>query len=109
MVEPELPNLSTDEVLATLADGGRPSWLVHVTDRTAFRDGHIPGALARPQEEVLHRLGAIAMIVVYGEDEHAELAPALVAALQGSGVEVAWYSGGLAAWRRAGRPVERSG
>lgn len=109
MAEPQVPIVSTDEVAARLAGRGEPCWLVHATDGPAFRDGHIPGALAAQDTDVLRRLAASATILVYGEDEHAATAPRLVAALRDSDVEVAWYEGGLAAWRHAGLPVERSG
>jgi 3-mercaptopyruvate sulfurtransferase SseA len=117
MAEPDVPIastepvtvLSTDEVVARLAGRGQPCWLVHGTDRLAFRDGHIPGALAVQDDGVLLQLAASATLIVYGEDEHAATAPRLVVALRNRDAEVAWYAGGLAAWRRAGLPVERSG
>ena len=109
MPDPMIPRVSVATLRARLDDTGLHCWLIHATDRLAFHEGHIPGALARPDDAVLRRLADGSALVVYGEDEHAEAAPALVTVLHRLDVEVAWFAGGLAAWRSAGLPIERSG
>lgn len=101
--------VTVGELRSLLADPVRGWWLVHATDHAGFHEGHIPGALARPNDALLHRLGRSARIVAYGEDEHAATAPALVAALRRLGIEAAWFAGGLSAWTAAGLTIDRSG
>jgi 3-mercaptopyruvate sulfurtransferase SseA len=109
MPELAIPTVTVAELRSVLADPARGWWLVHATDRAGFHEGHIPGALARPSDTQLHRLGRTARILVYGEDEHAVAAPTLTAALHRLGVEAAWFAGGLAAWTEAGLTIQRSG
>jgi len=109
MPDPTVRRISVTALRALLDDPGPCVWLIHATDESAFREAHIPGALARPEDPLLRRLAGDAPVIVYGEDDHSEAAPALAAVLHHLGVEVAWFSGGLAAWRAAGLPVERSG
>lgn len=101
-----VPLVSTAALEAALADPGLRIWLIHATDRVAFGAGHLPGALACPDDASLARLAGGTPVVVYGEDEHARAAPALVVRLRAAGVEVAWFAGGLVAWAAAGLPVE---
>ena len=109
MADPTIRRISVTALRALLEDPRPCVWLIHATDESAFREAHIPGALARPEDPLLRRLAGDAPVIVYGEDDHSEAAPALAAVLHHLGVEVAWFSGGLAAWRAAGLPVERSG
>ena len=109
MPEPLLAAVSLAELRALLADPALRLWLIHATDAHPFAAGHIPGSLARPDVGLLRRLGHDVPIVVYGEDEHAVAAPALVAELHHLDVEVAWFAGGLAAWTAAALALERSG
>ncbi len=109
MPEPLLAAVSLAELRALLADPALRLWLIHATDAHPFTAGHIPGSLARPDVGLLRRLGHDVPIVVYGEDEHAVVAPTLVAELHHLDVEVAWFAGGLAAWTAAALPLERSG
>ena len=101
-----VPEVSTAALQAALADPSLPVWLIHATDRLPFGAGHLPGALACPDEASLARLAGGTPVVVYGEDGRAETAPALAARLRAAGVEVAWFAGGLVAWAAAGLPVE---
>jgi 3-mercaptopyruvate sulfurtransferase SseA len=107
--EPTIRRISVTALRALLDDPGLSVWLIHAADQVAFREAHIPGALACPQDTLLRRLAGDVPVVVYGEDDQAEAAPALTAVLRHLDVEVVWFPGGLAAWRAAGLPVERSG
>lgn len=109
MTADPVPEVSSAALQAALADPRLPVWLIHATDRVAFGAGHIPGALACPDDASLARLAGGIPVVVYGEDEHVRAAPALAARLRAVGVEVAWFAGGLVAWAAAGLPVESSG
>ena len=109
MSDPTIRRLSVTALRSLLDDPGLRIWLIHATDRVGFHEAHIPGALARPNDTLLRQLVGAVPVVVYGEDGHAQAAPALAAALHHLDVEVAWFPGGLAAWRAAGLPVERSG
>lgn len=109
MAASPVPVVSIAVLHGALADPRLPFWLIHATDRAAFPVGHIPGALARPDDALLARLAEAIPVVVYGEDEHARAAPSLAARLRAWDVEVAWFAGGLAAWAAAGLPVETCG
>lgn len=109
MPDPTIRRISVPALRAMLDDPALCVWLIHATDQVAFREAHIPGALARPEGTLLRRLAGDGLVVVYGEDDLAEAAPALAALLHQLDVEVAWFPGGLAAWRAAGLPVEWSG
>lgn len=116
MAETAVPAVTTDELRALLADPSRRWWLVHATDTVVPRRSH-PGCAGSPRRHpaapTRSRSGRRACwgikVVVYGEDEDARDARDLASRLGRGGVEVAWYTGGLAAWSAAGLPVERSG
>jgi rhodanese-related sulfurtransferase len=107
--EPLVPVVSIATLRTLLGDPSLRFWLVHATDAHPFAAGHIPGSLARPAVALLRRLAEEVPIVVYGEDEHASAASALATELRDLDVDVAWFTGGLAAWTAAGLPLERSG
>lgn len=109
MPHPSTPTISLGQLHARLADRHRRTWLVHATDSLPFHDGHIPGALARPDEAVLERLARDVPLVIYGEDESARAAPVLVSELARVHAEAVWFRAGLAGWRAAGLPIDRSG
>jgi len=109
MPEPSVPTVSLAQLRALFTDPQLRCWLIHATDTQPFTAGHVPGSLAQPDTRLLRRLGAEVPIVVYGEDEQASAAPALVRELHHLGVEVAWFAGGIAGWTAAGLPLERSG
>jgi 3-mercaptopyruvate sulfurtransferase SseA len=109
MPDPTFPTISLEQLRTRLADPRQRTWLVHATDTLPFHEGHIPGALARPDDVVLERLGRDVPLVIYGEDDAARAAPALVSRMAHLHVEAAWFATGLAGWRAADLPVERSG
>lgn len=108
MPDPTIRRISVTALRALLDDPGLCIWLIHATDQVAFREAHIPGALARPDDTLLRRLAIDVPVVVYGEDDRAEAAPALATALHHLDVDVVWFPGGLGAWRADGLPVEQS-
>ncbi len=81
MPDPTIRRISVTALRALLDDPGPCVWLLHATDGSAFREAHIPGALARPEDPLLRRLAGDAPVIVYGEDDHSEAAPALAAVL----------------------------
>jgi 3-mercaptopyruvate sulfurtransferase SseA len=109
MAAHDLPIVSAAEVARLLSDLHASVWLVHAASAVPFGDGHIPGALAARDPAVLAALADDALVVVYGGHDGDAAASGLARSLRASGVEAAWFRGGLAAWSRAGHPVERSG
>lgn len=103
------PIISLTDLRVLLADPALRIWLIHATDTRPFAAGHIAGSLAGPDLPALRRLARDVPIVVYAEDEHAVAAPRIAADLQGRGVEVRWFAGGIRAWVHAGLPLEGSG
>lgn len=82
--------------------------LVDVRTRGEFSAGHAPGARNVPLDQLPGRLRELAtrrqVVLICQSGRRSASAAAL---LRREGVEVVDVSGGMAAWRRAGLPVER--
>jgi rhodanese-related sulfurtransferase len=99
----------SSEQLATLLEQPAPHALLDVRERAAFERGHIYRATPLPRRLIELRLPALVtapatLIVLYDDD--GGLAALAAATLAEMGyTEVFVLTGGLDAWRRAGRPV----
>jgi rhodanese-related sulfurtransferase len=102
---PDIPAIAPAALAEALAEGGTA--VVDVGRSTAFRAGHIPGAIWGIRgrlAEVAPRLGGARRVVaVAPEPLLARFAAAELAAL--TGLSAAVLSGGTAAWAEAGLPL----
>ena len=97
-----------EEMLA----GAEPIRLINVLKRESFERLHIPGSESIPRRELPERapqqLGREEAIVVYCADENCEASPKAAATLDRMGYERVYdFAGGIAEWRRGGRPLVR--
>lgn len=103
--------VTTDELRALL-EAGEPISLVEALPPIHYRDGHLPGAVNIPHEDVARRAADLlpdrsAAIVVYCASETCANSRIAAARLRGLGyTDVRTYEGGKAAWTAAGLPLE---
>ena len=74
----------------------------------AAHDGHIPGAVNVPHDQLAARLADLPAgtdIVAYCRGRYCVFAPAAVRLLRASGFSARPLDGGLSDWRTAGLPV----
>jgi rhodanese-related sulfurtransferase len=80
--------------------GSTPPLLIDVRAQTAFAAGHVPGAIARPFDDLLAGGPGVEVVgrqvVLYDQD--GRLAPYLVCPLRARGVDAYMVAGGYAAW-----------
>jgi rhodanese-related sulfurtransferase len=82
-----------------------------------FLEGHIPGALSAPPDEIHERMGELApfiesapRLVLYCNGPECDLAERLAAGLREMGItEFSIFEGGWDAWQEAELPVEKGG
>lgn len=104
-------NVTTDELHAAL-EAGEPIILVEALPPIHYRDGHLPGAVNIPHDEVGLRATDLlpdrsATIVVYCASETCANSGIAAARLRGLGyTSVHTYEAGKAAWTAAGLPLE---
>nr|HET7857861.1 DedA family protein/thiosulfate sulfurtransferase GlpE [Caldimonas sp.] len=111
--EVRMARIGVDE-LTRLIDGGEAPAIIDVRDEPArLRDGSIPGALHLPLDavdDVLPGLPRDRDVVVYCACPNEISAARVAKRLQRAGFKrVRPLLGGLDAWERAGRPIERFG
>jgi rhodanese-related sulfurtransferase len=79
--------------------------------RVDYLEGHIPGAVHLPLEELRSEAAALDqydLIIVYGDDYNSPVALAASKTLIGLGFkDVRTLRGGLRAWADAGNPIEK--
>ena len=103
------PGTISPEQLATLLEQPAPYALLDVRERAAFERGHIFRATPLPRRLLEMRLPTLVtapatLIVLY--DDYGTLSTLAATTLADLGYsEVFVLTGGLEAWRRAGRPV----
>lgn len=109
-----VPRLSPQEVKQRL-DRGEPILVVDVRSRGELAQGRIPGAVNAPLPELRRHLDDLrarlpddpqagVVVVCHSSARAAAAVPTLAAA---GFTKVAVLAGGMAAWGRAGLPIER--
>lgn len=99
--------IDTDELLRRLNDG--EVVLLDVRPTTEYANGHLPGALHIPLEQLASRLAELPKnqeIVAYCRGTYCVLAHDAVRLLNTHGLSARRASEGLLEWRLAGLPVE---
>ncbi len=114
----DIEPISLIEVREALASGKEKNILiVDARSGRAFAEGHIPGAvnisIASVSERELtrdKRIEAYKVLAVYGDDPGSPAAQAMTKRFMILGYDdVRMFMDGLAAWKRAGLPVEKGG
>ena len=98
--------LSRDE-LQRLAQSGKV-FLIDVRPAVEYEQGHLPGAVSVPVEQLPERLGELPRdrpIVAYCRGAYCLFADEAVALLRGQGFDAVRLEGGWPEWRDEGRPV----
>lgn len=101
-----LETVSREELLARAERGDVA--VFDVRPRVEFEQGHIPGAVSVPLDELegrLRRLRKRAEVVAYCRGPYCVLAPQAVAVLRQRGFRARRLEGGMPEWRLAGLPV----
>lgn len=104
-----MDEVDTEYVKAALESGEATAVLVYSNSK--YEQAHIPGSINVPQhavgEEFPERFDEDDEIIVYCGMETCFAAPRVGARLESMGFEnVKHYTGGLAAWKDAGHPIE---
>ena len=102
-----------DDILAHLRAGMRMT-LVEVLPEKYYREGHLPGAIQMPHDEVRARAGAVlpdkdAFVVAYCANtacQNSRIAAQTLAAM--GYTNVAEYEEGKQDWIEAGLPIEKN-
>ena len=105
-----METLSTEE-LAELKNSGEDFVLIDVLGEDHYEDGHIPGAVNIPLDQIasraLEEFDKDQEIVVYCKSESCQASPKAAQKLEKLGFEnVKDYEVGLKGWEEAGNPVE---
>lgn len=105
-------NAITLDELAARLDAGEPIRLIDVLSREHYDTVHLPGAESIPGEELAQRAPQLLerdeTIVVYCASLECQKSPRAAAALDELGYRQVYdFEGGIAEWRRSGRPVVR--
>jgi rhodanese-related sulfurtransferase/DNA-binding transcriptional ArsR family regulator len=85
--------------------------VVDVRSAAAYAEGHVPGAVSVPLQELLDRLGELpgdAEIIAYCGGPYCVVSPRAVEVLRSHGYRARPLDGGLTGWRRSGRAVQES-
>jgi rhodanese-related sulfurtransferase len=106
-----MKNISTEELQSKLEQG--PQALFDVRGDVDFEQAHIPGAKTAPMGSlsfrVAHTMNPESMVIVYADGGEDDIAAEAAERLESLGMRnVHRYADGLAAWRRAGLPIEQS-
>ncbi|GAB4231973.1 MAG: rhodanese-like domain-containing protein [Methyloligellaceae bacterium] len=94
-------------------DAGDAPVLIEALPEEYFRQGHLPGALHLPHDEVTKRAASVvpdkeASLVVYCASASCRNSHAAAASFEALGYrDVAVYAGGKKDWEEAGLPLER--
>jgi rhodanese-related sulfurtransferase len=108
--QPErLDGISVEELLNRMADG---VVLLDVRPPDEFAQGHLPGAINIPTEELQKRLGELPRgrdIVAYCRGPYCMLSSDAVEALRASGFPARRLAAGFPEWKAAGLNVEAAG
>jgi hydroxyacylglutathione hydrolase len=106
----DVAELTLDELQAKHADG---ALLVDIRPDADFDEGHIPGSLCNPAVRAGFgtKLAWIAdrdreLVLIGGDDDAAPVHAARLAVAVGLRKIAGYLAGGVAAWKRAGLPVE---
>ncbi|HLB22720.1 MAG TPA: ArsR family transcriptional regulator [Dehalococcoidia bacterium] len=101
------PEVSRDQLQA-LVDQGK-IMLIDVRPRLEFDNGHLPGAVSVPVDELPGRLDSLPKrrrIVAYCRGTYCLFADEAVALLRSEGFDAVRLDGGWPEWRAEGRPSE---
>lgn len=105
-----LTQVSQDALVKMQADKGSRVFVLDVRTPKEFAEGHVPGAVNIPYDQVASHLGGIPKddeIVLYCHSgRRAGLAAEVLAANGYS--KLAHLEGDMAGWQKAGRPVDAS-
>jgi rhodanese-related sulfurtransferase/DNA-binding transcriptional ArsR family regulator len=85
--------------------------VVDVRSAAAYAEGHVPGAVSVPLQELLDRLGELpgdAEIIAYCGGPYCVVSPRAVEVLRSHGYRARPLDGGLTGWRRSGRAIQES-
>jgi rhodanese-related sulfurtransferase/DNA-binding transcriptional ArsR family regulator len=108
--QPErLEGISIEELLNRIADG---VVLLDVRPPDEFAQGHLPGAINIPTEELQRRLGELPRdrdIVAYCRGPYCMLSSEAVEALRANGFPARRLAAGFPEWKAAGLGVEAAG
>ena len=88
-----------------IEDGPDLPQLIDVRDADSFAAGHLPGALRIAPGELVDRLDPDRTVVLYAGEDAAAIDASYLLKRAGR-TDVLALAGGLAAWERAGNPVE---
>ncbi len=96
--------------LKSRLDWGEPALtIIDTRSREAFNASHIQGAISLPMDVLVNRIGETIEpardIYIYGETDE-ETAQAAAQLREAGYLNVAELTGGLAAWKAVGYPVE---
>lgn len=92
-------------VMLEIEDGPDLPQLIDVRDADSFAAGHLPGALRIAPGELVDRLDPDRTVVLYAGEDAAAIDASYLLKRAGR-TDVLALAGGLAAWERAGNPVE---
>lgn len=102
--------LGPHNVKRLVDEGHRDVAILDVRPADAFREGHIPGAINIPFEEIPSRLKELPKgreIISYCWDVTCLLCTKAAYVLASKGYQAREMIGGMDAWQKAGFPVER--
>ena len=106
----QLAQVSQDALVKMQADKGSEVFVLDVRTPKEFAEGHVPGAVNIPYDQVASRLGEIPKddeIVLYCHSgRRAGLAAETLAA--NGYTQLAHLEGDMRGWQQAGRPVQAS-
>ncbi len=105
-----METVSTEE-LVELKDSGEEFVLVDVLGEDHYQDGHIPGSINIPLDQVgseaIERFDVDQQIIVYCKDKDCAASPKAAKKLEKLGFEnIKDYEVGLKGWKETGNEVE---
>lgn len=111
-VEAHLGDMPTPATPADLTERRPDQGLVIVDVRRPgeYREGHVPGAVSIPHDELPQRVSELPLdadIVVYCQGPYCVVSPDAVRRLRQHGYRARSLAGGFIAWRRSGGAVSR--
>ncbi len=102
----EMESVSIDSLLDRLEEGAVV--LLDIRDGDEFAQGHLPGAINIPLEQLADRVGELSRgteVVAYCRGPYCVLSMQAVTILQTLGVQATALAGGVPEWRAAGLPL----
>lgn len=98
--------VSIEELIARLEDGS--TVLLDVRSEDEFAEGHLPGAISIPIDQLVNSLANIpadSQVIAYCRGPYCMLSAEAVLVLQRRGFHAKRLLGGIMDWRDAGQPV----